>query len=274
MSKNVPVALSVVRAEQIAPRLRRIVFGGPGFATYRERDITATDKYVKLVFLAEGVEYPDPLDLDIVRKTFPPEARPILRTYTIRWVDDAAEELAIDFVVHGDEGIAGPWAAAAQPGDTIHMRGPGGAYAPKAEVDHHLFVGDESALPAIAASIAALPTGASATAFLEVDGPADEIDLPTEGKVDVNWLHRAGAHPGATTLLDDAVRAWTWPAGRVQAFVHGESALLKSVRPYLLDGRVDRQDLSVSAYWRLGETEEGFRVWKSTQVDAVMRPST
>ncbi|RLV53405.1 siderophore-interacting protein, partial [Aeromicrobium phragmitis] len=100
----------------------------------------------------------------------------------------------------------------------------------------------------------------------------DEIELPTDGHLEVRWLHREGAHAGTTTLLDDAVRAWTWPEGRVQAFVHGESALLKSVRPYLLDGRVDRKDLSVSAYWRVGETEEGFRVWKSTQEEAVMRP--
>ena len=54
------------------------------------------------------------------------------------------------------------------------------------------------------------------------------------------------------------MRGWPWPAGRVQAFVHGESALLKSVRPYLLDGRVERADISVSAYWRSGETEKGF----------------
>lgn len=272
MSKNVAVALEVVRTEQIAPKLRRLVFGGPGFAVYRERDISATDKYVKLIFLPEGVEYPEPLDLDVIRSSYPREAQPVLRTYTIRWVDEDAEELAIDFVVHGDEGIAGPWAAAAQPGDVIHVRGPGGAYAPNPEADHHLFVGDESALPAIAASVAALPAGAPATAFLEVDGPADEIALPTDGELEVRWLHRGGAHAGATTLLDDAVRAWTWPAGRVQAFVHGESALLKSVRPYLVDGRVDRKDLSVSAYWRVGETEEGFRVWKSSQEDAVMRP--
>jgi NADPH-dependent ferric siderophore reductase len=74
-------------------------------------------------------------------------------------------------------------------------------------------------------------------------------------------------------LLDDAVRSWEWREGRVHAFVHGESALLKSVRPYLLNDRgVARGDVSVSGYWRKGTTEEGFRVWKSQQTDAVMRP--
>ena len=88
----------------------------------------------------------------------------------------------------------------------------------------------------------------------------------------VHWLHRDGAAPGTTTLLDDAVRAWAWPQGRVQAFVHGESALLKTLRPYLME-RVARADISVSAYWRRGVTEEGFRTWKQQQDDAVIRPT-
>jgi NADPH-dependent ferric siderophore reductase len=89
----------------------------------------------------------------------------------------------------------------------------------------------------------------------------------------MHWLHRGDAPAGTTTLLDDAVRAWDWLPGRAQAFIHGESALLKSVRPYVLNDRgVARADVSVSAYWRRGTTEEGFREWKSSQKDAVMRP--
>ena len=39
---------------------------------------------------------------------------------------------------------------------------------------------------------------------------------------------------------------------------------MKGVRPYLLTERsVPRSDTSISAYWRRGRTEEGFRVWKS-----------
>ncbi|WRL65744.1 siderophore-interacting protein [Blastococcus brunescens] len=52
------------------------------------------------------------------------------RTYTVRAWDAETGELTIDFVHHGDEGLAGPWAAAAQPGDVIQLMGPGGAYAP------------------------------------------------------------------------------------------------------------------------------------------------
>ena len=76
---------------------------------------------------------------------------PRRRTYTVRRWDEAAGELTLDFVSHGDEGLAGPWAAAAVPGDQIALQGPGGEYAPDPAADWHLFAGDASALPAIAA---------------------------------------------------------------------------------------------------------------------------
>ena len=71
------------------------------------------------------------------------------------------QELTLDFVVHGDDGVAGPWAAAAEPGDVLVFEGPGGGYRPDPEADWHLMVGDESALPAIAASLEAVPDGRS-----------------------------------------------------------------------------------------------------------------
>jgi NADPH-dependent ferric siderophore reductase len=279
VSKTRPARMSVIRTEVVAPSMRRVVLGGAGFDDFIRGDEglpqSWTDKYVKLVFLAEGFDYPEPLDLAELRETMPPEAWPVLRTYTVRSVDADAREVAIDFVVHGDEGIAGPWAAAARPGDVIHLRGPNGGYVPDPSADWHLFVGDEAGLPAIAASLEALPPGEQAVAFIEVHGAEDEIELTTAAELELHWLHRGDVPAGTTTLLDDAVRAWDWRPGRAQAFIHGESALLKSVRPHVLQDRgVARADVSVSAYWRRGTTEEGFREWKSAQQDPVMRPGT
>ena len=271
MSKTHPARMAVIRTEELTPSLLRVVFGGDGFDEFAVRDLALnngafTDKYVKLVFLADGFDYPEPLNLDTVRDTMPQEAWPVLRTYTVRWIDREARELAIDFVVHGDDGFAGPWASAAQPGDVLHLRGPSGAYAPDPSADWHLFVGDEAAIPAISSALESLQPGAVAVAFIEVEGPAHEIALTTAADLEVHCLHRGSAQPGSTTLLDDAVRAWQWRDGRAQAFVHGESALLKSVRPYVLTEReVPRPDASISGYWRRGTTEEGFRVWKSQQ---------
>ena len=42
-----------------------------------------------------------------------------MRSYTVRAFDADALELTLDFVVHGDTGVAGPWARAARPGDEM-----------------------------------------------------------------------------------------------------------------------------------------------------------
>src|SRR5674476_92250 len=139
-----PARLVVLRNELLTRHMRRVVLGGSGFDLYARRDNAFTDRYVKLVFLNPHFSYPEPLDLVDITSTMPVEARPVLRTYTLRWVDMRARELAIDFVLHGEEGYAGPWAQAAVPGDVIHLRGPGGAYAPDPSAGTHLLVGDEA----------------------------------------------------------------------------------------------------------------------------------
>ncbi len=90
--------------------------------------------------------------------------------------------MTIDFVVHGDTGVAGPWALAAQPGDELVLQGPGGAYAPAADVDAHVLIGDEAALPAIAAACERVAPGAPVHVFVEVDGPDDELALDVPGR--------------------------------------------------------------------------------------------
>lgn len=135
----------VVRTEQITPHMVRVVLGGDGLAGFELAGFA--DHYVKLCFAPEGADYAHPFDMARIREEYPRAQWPTTRTYTVRSWDPAARELAIDFVVHGDEGLAGPWASRAQPGDQVTFLGPGGGYGPQASADWHLLVGDESALP-------------------------------------------------------------------------------------------------------------------------------
>ncbi|UYM04348.1 siderophore-interacting protein [Solicola gregarius] len=264
-----PLEFEVVDASWVTRSMRRVVLTSDEFDTFLARDGGFTDRYVKLVFLDSETTYPRPLDMESVRETLPREVWPVLRTYTVRWIDRAARTIAIDFVVHGDVGLAGPWAAGAAAGDRIHLNGPGGAYAPAAEADWHLVAGDDAALPAVVAALEAMPDGARVRAFVEVDGPEDEQPVTSAADLDLTWLHRNGAAPGSTTLIPDAVKQLAWPAGRAQVFIHGESGLLKALRSQLLDERgVAKDDLSFSGYWRRGTNEEGFRVWKAEQAKA------
>ncbi|HEX2314368.1 MAG TPA: siderophore-interacting protein [Thermomonospora sp.] len=250
---------TVVRTEQLTPHMIRVVLGGAGLAAFRAGEFT--DHYVKLLFPHPDVTYPEPFDLGAVRASMPRERWPRMRTYTVRSWDPEAGELAVDFVYHGDVGLAGPWARDARPGDEIRFLGPGGAYAPSPDADWHLLAGDESALPAIGASLERLPAGAPARVFVEVGGPADEQDLPTSGDAEITWLHRGGEPVGAP--LVQAVQDLEFPGGAVHAFVHGEAHAVKELRRYLRVRRgVPMERLSISGYWRRGTDEDG---WQSSK---------
>jgi NADPH-dependent ferric siderophore reductase len=251
--------LEVRRTERLTPNMVRVVITGDDLAQFP--DTPYSDRYVKLVFPRPGVDYPEPFDVEAIRAELPREQWPTTRTYTVRALDRAAGELTIDFVVHGDSGLAGPWAAAARPGDVVRLMGPGGAYFPDPAADWHLLVGDEAALPAIAAACERVPAGTPVLALLEVGGPADHQPLP--GGVEPVWLHRDPERPDQ---LVDAVRAAEFPAGRVHAFVHGEAGFVRSVRRHLIEERgVDRAALSVSGYWRRGRDEDGWQADKAAE---------
>jgi NADPH-dependent ferric siderophore reductase len=250
--RQLPISSRVARVERLSASLVRVVVAGDELARFGPP--AHADAYVKVVFLHPDVDYDRPIDLTTIRETRPAEQWPRLRTYTVREFDPGRNELTLDFVVHGSSGLAGPWAAAAQPGDEVLLLGPGGGYNPEPAADWHLIAGDESTLPAIAVALERIPADAEVTAYVEVDGPADEIDLARP----VTWLHRGGGPVGSR--LVDAVRAWSQPAGVGQAFVHGEAGMVKELRRHLrLDRQLPMAQLSISGYWRTGIDDEGWR---------------
>lgn len=261
----------VARTEQLAPHMVRVVLGGAGFDTFTPSEFT--DSYVKIAFVPDSVDVsalPRPLTLDSFTE-LAPESAPVVRTYTVRRADPSAREIAIDFVVHGDHGVAGPWADTAKPGDPVYLMGPSGAYAPDPDADWYLFAGDEAGLPAISAAVEALPADAVGKAFIEVAAPEDQIELAAPEGVQVNWIYRGGRADlvgddlaGDFAPLVEAVKTALWLPGEVEVFIHGEAqAVMHNLRPYVRNERgVDAKSASISGYWRRGRTEETFRQWK------------
>lgn len=266
---------SVRSSRWVSETMVRVVLGGPGLRGFTPSD--QADSYVKLVFLPQNhpaVPALDELpllddgrvDLSTLRETLPLDAQPRLRSYTVRAVDGTTGELTLDVVAHGDEGLAGPWAVAAAPGDEILLVGPGGGYSPDPSADQYLLVGDASALPAIAVileRLAAQAPGAGGHAIIEVHSAADEIPLVGPEGVEVRWVHQGVGVAGLR--LVEAVRDLPWPAGRTHVFVHGEAGAVKELRHLLrVERAVPRDDLSISGYWRLGTDDEG---WRATKKD-------
>ncbi|MFV0374101.1 siderophore-interacting protein [Microbacterium sp.] len=269
--------LDVVATERLTPHLTRVHLGGEGFAAFLsgiDTDrLAATDKYIKMLFAPAGSDLQPPYDMEKLRETLPPERMPSQRTYTIRSVAPDGASMAVDFVVHGDEGIAGPWAERARPGDRVAFFGPGGQYAPAPGDPERLYLGDDSAIPAIAAAVAALPADARGRVVIEVTDADDEIPLAAPEHIDVRWLHRAdstGALAGYGEPLVAAVAALAAPAGDIDVFAHGEREAMKRLRA-LLHGQwgVPRTSLSLSAYWAQGRAEDAFQAEKREPVGKI-----
>jgi NADPH-dependent ferric siderophore reductase len=262
----------VISSEQLTPHMIRLVLGGSGYDTFKP--VEFTDSYVKFVIVRDDVDVsalPKPLTLDSFSE-LPEERRPVVRTYTIRNADPDRREITVDFVVHGEHGVAGPWAASVQPGDPAYLMGPSGAYSPDPDADWHLLAGDEAGLPALSAALEALPPNAIGQAFIEISGPDDEVPLSAPDGVEIRWVYRGGRadlvpeeQAGDNAPLIAAVKESAWLPGQAQVFIHGEAqAVMHNLRPYIRKVRgVDAKWASISGYWRRGRTEETFRQWKA-----------
>lgn len=211
-----------------------------------------------------------PYDLDALREQLAPEDFPVRRTYTLRRVNLEAQTVQIDFVIHGDQGLAGPWAQNAKLGDQICFTSPGGLYTPDPAFDRHLLIGDETALPAISAAVEDMTPEMIGDIYLEVSGPEDEVQLDVPNGITLHWLHRGGYYTPESTKLEETVRAAEWHEGTVQVFAHGERETMKSLRAYLNGERgVDRKSMSLSAYWAYGRAEDEFQAEKKSPIGQI-----
>ncbi|MDE0571899.1 siderophore-interacting protein [Demequina sp. B12] len=234
---------TVLRTERLSAHMVRLILGGPDLAALPPLELT--DHYIKIKF------------------------GDVTRTYTIRSLDPTTHEMALDFVVHGDEGLAGPWAQRAQPGDTLTFMGPGGAWAPRSTADTHLLVGDDSALPAIAAALDALPATTRAEVYIEVPDANGRQPLADRDGINVHWIHRDEHAMGYGEALTYAVQTAPFPDGDVECFIHGNADMIKPLRHYLFNERaVPRDRVSISGYWRTGMNEDG---WQSSKREFVAR---
>lgn len=242
--------LTVARKEQLCDSMIRIVFSVDEF-----NYAGFADSYLKLLFNEHG-----PLQQV-------PEQRPTLRTYTVRRYDADAREITVDFVVHGAQGLAAPWAMRCAPGEQVLARGPGGKWSPAAHADFHLFVGDESAMPAIAAGLEQLDASARGLVVIETEHGTHQLDAP-DG-VEVRWAPRDG-EPYDEQCLAHIVAALPWSTfGDVDVFAHGERGAMKALRAVFKERNVPADRLSISGYWAFGRVEDEFQAEKKTAIGKV-----
>ncbi|QUD87513.1 siderophore-interacting protein [Phenylobacterium montanum] len=173
------------------------------------------------------------------------------RHYTIRHFDPLELRLDIDLVRHG-EGAAEAWLAAARLGERITAYGPRGRTRLEPTARRHLFVGDETALPAFFAMAERLPQGAEGLALIEIEPDAEVQPLNTRAEVTVEWRRRApGEGPASRLNLDRLLALGPDPRG-AHAYVLGETSQVRAQRHALMVMGFDRAQITAEGYWRPG----------------------
>lgn len=103
----------VVGAQWLTPGMVRLTLAEGDLRGFAMPE--ATDAYINVAIPPAGAPYDPVFDPALIRAELPREYWPARRRYTVRAWDAASRLLTVDFVVHGDDGVAGPWAAAAEP---------------------------------------------------------------------------------------------------------------------------------------------------------------
>jgi NADPH-dependent ferric siderophore reductase len=217
---------AVLSTERLTPRMRRV--------TLRADDL-------------RGVVIRPAQDVELLLRE--ESGRRVKRRYTIRHARPDRGELDLDVLLHG-AGAGARWGATAEPGDEVEFQGPRGKLELR-PAPVHLLVGDESALPAIAAICEALPSGERAVAVVEVRDGSDELPVPG---ADVQWVHRGDAAPGGSEHLSAAIAGLAVP-DRCRGYLMGESRAMVTLRGLLEDRGVAHDAIFVKGYWNRGRPD-------------------
>lgn len=242
--------ITVVSAEDVTPQMRRVKFASADVTPFVKGDM-----HIRLLVPPKDRAPVWPGLREDGRTAWPTGADELLvRIYTIRFVDIERGELWIDFLQHPAPGVPTPgadFARDAQPGDRAALLGPGGGDLPPA--DRILFIGDESALPAIARMVAEVPATTQMSAIIEIKDMAEEQALPTAGTLDIRWLHRKNYPQDATHTIADVARA---AIGEIDestfVWVACEKEDVRQIRAVLKARQHDRKRMYAAWYWERG----------------------
>lgn len=262
-------ALDVLRTRRLGHSFLRVTFGGESLAEFRSGGF---DQSLSL-FLPTGDQEHTVLpstDEDTwfaAWRGMPDEERPVMRSYTVREqrrTAEGADEVDIDFVLHGDSSPASRWAGRAVTGRRIMAIGPVVAenksvrFQPPAGADAIWMYADETALPAAAAILDRLPAGTRVRAWFEVPHEDDRLALSAPAGTDITWIVREGDGRGRTEQVLSVLRAAEPPAAEAPyVWLAGEAGTVRATRRHFVQERsVDRRSVRFTGYWRLGASEE------------------
>jgi NADPH-dependent ferric siderophore reductase len=222
-----PWTLKVLKSFDVTPHMRRVQLTGDNLDEFEPR---------------AGQE--------IVLQLSDGSGEAARRHYTIRSFDRAGKTIDVDFVLHGHRTPGIAWALDAKPGDLLDIRGPRGRIAIDSSAEWYLFLGDETAIPAIFGLLESLTAKARAFAFIEIGDDQERQQVQTAAQLELKFLSRRGAAPGPNDILAKALAGFTFPSGKGQVFSLGETSNIRGLRHSLIERGMDRGQIYSEGYWR------------------------
>ncbi len=116
--------------------------------------------------------------------------------------------------------------------------------------DWYVFLGDETAMPAIFGLLEALPSAAHGFAFLELGEEQDRQSVATLAQLALEFRSRNGAASGPNDILARALAGFVFPPGKGQAITLGETSNIRVLRHALIERGFDRGQIYSEGYWR------------------------
>jgi NADPH-dependent ferric siderophore reductase len=243
--------VTIGHTQYLTPHLRRLTFVGDELQGLEIDEVAAS---VRLLIPSRGS---DELVMPVWEGNeflLPDGRRPLIRTFTPRYLRTDPPELDLDVVLHGDDGASG-WAGTAAVGDPAAVSGPGRGYDIDPKADPQFLLGDETAIPAISQLLEAIPATTPVVVHIEVARPDARLDLPARDATTTTWHDLAAGDPPGAALLA-AVEADTIGDG-ARIWAAGEAAGVQRLRKHLTKRGIDRSRTSVRGYWKVGRAGPG-----------------
>ncbi|MDB2373155.1 siderophore-interacting protein [Psychrosphaera haliotis] len=228
----------VTSVTKLSPHMTRIVLGGNDLKDF------PTDKnsaHVKAIFPnPKATDGKPKLGMYIGFKKW-------MRSYTIRDFNAERFELTLDFAVHDHKGLASNWAENAKVGDYLGIAGPGETKHTNLNAKDHLFIGDLTALPAIAATLEDLPTNAIGSAWIQVPTSSDIQQIQAPSGIALNWIVTSDK---LTPEFGQALATQRKDLSETAIFIAAEASVVKALKSQLNDNHdYNKKNLYASAYW-------------------------
>ena len=232
--------IKITNISQLSPNMKRITFHSKDFIDFPENE---DGGYVKLLFKQESSD------------------NSFSRPYTIRSFRKNKLELDIDFSNHfGNQGYATKWASHAKIGDEILISGPGLKKPINENSDWFFFVGDMTALPAIACYLETIPKKAAGFVVLEIISKDDKIKLIKPKNIEIKWVVKSKQNP---SVLVDTVKEINWLNGKPYVWVACEFNKMRNLRDFFQKNKkISKNEMYISSYWKLGLDQEEHKLVK------------